>query len=145
MRKTALLTILLLVVAAWATAQQPTSPAASTAPGQEKTEPRPSADTTTIEGCLGGSSGNYTVTDKSGTSYKLLLPDDSKNAVLDKHVGQDVRVNGTLAKADSTTAPGAGESKEAAEASKGQASIKATSLEKIADTCSSATQSPSKK
>ena len=32
------------------------------------------AGETSIEGCLGGSAGNFTLTDKSGMSYQLQLP-----------------------------------------------------------------------
>ncbi len=138
MRKTMLLTFVLFVVSAWAIAQQGSNAQApsSGSSSQESGSQAASAESA-IEGCLGGSAGNYTLIDKAGTSYMLQLPNDSQNAAIDKHIGQEVRVNGTVAKADSAATPGAGESKEAAGASKSQATIKVTSLEKVADTCSS--------
>src|SRR5579859_5624676 len=45
-----------------------------------------------IEGCLSGSNGNYTLTDKNGTAYQLS-GDTSKLA---DHVGHEVKITGTL-------------------------------------------------
>ncbi len=146
MQKTALVTILLFLVAAWATAQQPTSPAPATVPGQEKTEPTPSADTTTIEGCLGGAAGNFTITDKSGMIYKLDVPEGTVTAV-EKHLGKEVQVTGTVKNAATgSAAADSGAAKDSAlETSKSQATIKPAKMKKLADTCSSPTQSPSAK
>ena len=146
MRKIMLLTFVLLIVAAWAVAQQGSnSQAPSTSSSSQEPSQQAGSAESAVEGCLGGSTGNYTVTDKSGMIYKLQLPNESHNAEIDKAVGQEVRVHGTVVKADSAAAPGAGESKEAAGASKSQGTIKAMSLEKIADTCSTKAETPEKK
>jgi len=123
MRKTSLITAILLLSAVWAVAQtspssspqsttpdassqqQPTSPS-STSPSQQ---PAPDASSTTtqttttqttqtssdsgnsIEGCLNGSAGNWTLTDQSGKTYQLS-GDTSK---LSDHVGHQVRIMGT--------------------------------------------------
>jgi hypothetical protein len=47
---------------------------------------------TSIRGCLKGSNGNYTLTDKSGTSYLLT----GNTASLQDHVGQKLALTGTV-------------------------------------------------
>src|SRR5213595_3949199 len=59
---------------------------------------------TTIEGCLQGSDGNYTLTDKSGTTYQLQ-GDTSK---LSAHVGHEVQITGSTTSASSATSPTTG-------------------------------------
>jgi hypothetical protein len=124
MRKTSLITAILLLSAVWAVAQtspssspqsstpdassqqQPTSPS-STSPSQQPAAPDASSTTTqttttqttqtssdsgnSIEGCLNGSAGNWTLTDQSGKTYQLS-GDTSK---LSDHVGHQVRLMGT--------------------------------------------------
>ena len=60
MRHLLLLSVLLLGVS-WAAAQNNPSQTTPTGAGSE----------TTVQGCLGGSDGNYTLTDKNGTSFQL--------------------------------------------------------------------------
>jgi hypothetical protein len=114
MRKTSLITAILLLSAIWAVAQtSPSSSSPSTTPdtsSQQSTSPSstsPSTSTTTqttttqttetssgnnsIEGCLSGSAGNWTLTDQSGKTYQLS-GDTSK---LSDHVGHQIRVTGT--------------------------------------------------
>lgn len=122
MRKTSLITAILLLSAVWAVAQtspssspqsttpdassqqQPTSPS-STSPSQQPATPDTSSTTTqttttqttqtstdnSIEGCLNGSAGNWTLTDQSGKTWQLS-GDTSK---LSDHVGHQVRISGT--------------------------------------------------
>ncbi len=123
MRKTSLITAILLLSAVWAVAQtspssspqstapdassqQSTSPS-STSPSQQPAAPDSSSTTTqttttqttqtssdssnSIEGCLSGSAGNWTLTDQSGKTYQLS-GDTSK---LSDHVGHQVRLMGT--------------------------------------------------
>src|SRR2546430_7546443 len=59
-----------------------------------------------IEGCLSGSGGNFTLTDKSGKSYQLQ-GDTSK---LSDHVGQEVRVKGMQSGASASATSPSGES-----------------------------------
>ncbi len=150
MRKTVLLTFVLCLVAALAVAQQEQNPPApSTAsPGQESA-PKASPEENAIEGCLGGTAGNYTVTDKSGMVYKLELPDDAPQSAIEKLVGKEVRVKGTLAEASASPSgpePDSGASKEPSEkaAPKSQ-TLKATSMEKLGDTCSAKGETSEKK
>jgi len=47
---------------------------------------------TTIEGCLDGAIGSYTLTDRAGASYRLT----GNTALLKIHVGETVRVTAGL-------------------------------------------------
>ncbi len=121
MRKTSLITAILLLSAVWAVAQtspssspQSTTPPASsqtspssTSPSQQPATPDASSTTTqttttqttqtssdsgnSIEGCLSGSAGSWTLTDQSGKTWQLA-GDTSK---LSDHVGHQVRITGT--------------------------------------------------
>ena len=129
MRKTIILTMLLLV-SAWAVAQDTTNPsAAGTSQSQDQSRPASPSQASPrqatpdapaghsamgsgniIEGCLGGTNPNYTVTDKSGTSYSLIIPAGADASVLSKHIGESVQVEGEVdnsgSKSDSAAAPG---------------------------------------
>jgi len=73
MRKILLLTMVLLAVSAWAAAQQEAN--SQSAPSNASQGPaQPSSASNSIEGCLGGFAGNFTLTDKAGTTYQLQLP-----------------------------------------------------------------------
>ena len=138
MRKTSLITAILLLSAVWAVAQtSPSSSPQSTAPNassQQSTSPssasptqQPAApdtsstttQTTTtqttqtstdsansIEGCLNGSAGNWTLTDQAGKTYQLS-GDTSK---LSDHVGHQVRIMGTDNSSSATSSGSAGSS-----------------------------------
>src|SRR5215467_14524820 len=119
MKKIFLTTVFMLATLAWATAQQPGSTAdpsgAQASPGMQApsaTQPpssptdqepsqggqmpaqRQSADV--VEGCLGGSNPNYTLTDSSGTTYKLNIPPTADTSKLASHVGESVNVAGNV-------------------------------------------------
>lgn len=122
MRKTYLITAILLLSSVWVVAQtspgtqQPANPSTSapsqTSPSQQPTVPdsSPTAtqqtsqtatdSSTAIEGCLSGSAGNFTLTDQSGKAWQLA-GDTSK---LSDHVGHQVRIMGNDA---SSSAAGA--------------------------------------
>ena len=108
MRKLLLLLSILLLGACWAVAQDSTSQpnsnssdtsASSASSGQTGSSAAGSA--TSVEGCLSGSSGNYTLSDKNGNTYQLT----GDTAKLSEHVGHEVKVTGT---ASSGSASGAG-------------------------------------
>ena len=124
MRKTFLITAILLLSTAWAVAQttpnsqQPVTPGASspssTMPSPQSSTPDTSSNatqtssqtadnSTAIEGCLSGSSGSYTLTDQSGKAWQLA-GDTSK---LTEHVGHQVRIMGS---SSDSSASGAGSS-----------------------------------
>jgi len=48
------------------------------------------------EGCLGGSAPNYTITDNTGTPYKLTMPPNADTSKLASHVGESVQVQGDV-------------------------------------------------
>jgi hypothetical protein len=84
MRKTILLGSILLLSAVWALGQYDS-------PYNQSNGSQSSTDQTAIEGCLSGSDGNYTLTDKSGTTYQLT----GDTAKLGNHVGHDMQLTGT--------------------------------------------------
>jgi hypothetical protein len=134
MRKTLLLTVLLLVCAAWVVAQQGS--------GSQAT-----AGETSVEGCLGGAAGAFTLSDKAGTTYQLQLPASADKTKLSQHIGQEVRVTGTMA---SATPASPDKTPSAAGSTSGGQTINVSKMDKIADTCGSSpgaepSKEPSKK
>lgn len=88
-----------------------------------------SADQNSVQGCLGGSGNDFTVTDKSGTSYQLQLPAGADASNLKPHIGEEVRVEGT-------TSGGAG-SNSAASTSGSRPTITVKNIYRVSQTCSS--------
>lgn len=86
-----LLALTLLLSAAWLQAQD-ASQAGSSQTGTA------ASGQTTVQGCLQGSDGSYTLTDKSGTTYQLQ--GDTKK--LSAHVGHEVQITGSTAGATSS-------------------------------------------
>ncbi len=80
MRRTILLSSILLLSAVWAAAQVD-----SNSDSEQTISTR-----LTVEGCLEGAIGNYTVTDFAGASYQLTGDTEQ----LKSHVGDTVRVTG---------------------------------------------------
>jgi hypothetical protein len=118
MKNILVMTLFVLATLVWAAAQQAgsaternsgqtTSPS-SQAPGATQTQPSTpgSADQAgsrgqasnapVTEGCLGGSAPNYTITDKTGTAYKLNMPPKADTSKLASHVGESVQVQGDV-------------------------------------------------
>ena len=83
-----------------------------------------------MEGCLSGSSGNYTLTDKNGTTYQLT----GDTAKLSAHVGHEVKVTGTEG-AGSSSASGAAAG--TAGAAGAQQTLQVTSVKHVSKTCKS--------
>ncbi|HZD09456.1 MAG TPA: hypothetical protein VE176_14460, partial [Candidatus Limnocylindrales bacterium] len=73
--------------------QQPATPdtSSTTQTTTTQTTQTSSDSSNSIEGCLSGSAGNWTLTDQSGKTYQLA-GDTSK---LSDHVGHQVRLMGT--------------------------------------------------
>ena len=118
MYKTFLLTLLLLMSAAWLQAQ--TSPQSDA----NQTAGQTTSGHTTVEGCLQTSGGNYTLTANNGTTYQLT-GDTSK---LSDHVGHEVKITGTSSTAASSTTAGA----------PSQATLEVKSMKHISKTCKAA-------
>jgi hypothetical protein len=123
MARMLLLALTLLLSAAWLQAQdqygsQTGSSQTGTAAGQ-----------TTVDGCLQGSNGNYTLTDKSGTTYQLQ-GDTSK---LSDHVGHEVRLTGTSSGSSATSSSMSGQA-----SGPQQPTLTVHSMKHISKTCQSA-------
>ena len=154
MSKVFMFAVALLCCTAWLQAQNqyPQNPPSSTQPGSSPTEQNPpsasspsgsasnqtgtSSSQTSIEGCLQGSNGNFTLTDNSGTTYQLQ-GDASK---LSKHVGQEVQITGSAAGSGAAgSAPTSGSSPASSATGTSQASSQPTfTVEKLkhkSDTC----------
>lgn len=128
MRKLFLLLSVLLLGLSWAIAQDSsTSPSQGSASGSAQPA---SAGQMTVEGCLSGSSGNFTLTDKNGTSYQLT----GDTAKLSEHVGHEVKITGTSGSAG-TGASGSTEPS-ASGAGAGQ-TLQVSSIKHVSKTCKS--------
>jgi hypothetical protein len=88
----AMAVLLLALGVAWAQ-QQPATSDSNTNP------PTNSGSQMTVQGCLGGSPGNFTLLGSDGTTYKLQGNDDQ----LKEHVGHTVAVTGTVGTGNATT------------------------------------------
>lgn len=96
-----------LLLSVWICAQT-TSPAAQQLNPVQTGSPETGADRggDTIEGCLAGSSGNFTLTDSSGKTYQLA----GDTAKLSEHVGHTLRISGSQKSAGADPQGGAGSS-----------------------------------
>jgi len=126
MRKMLVVIMFLLATLAWAAAQQPgMGQPGSQAPGAGQMQPptagnpagepdqggtqaapqEPMVNAPVTEGCLGGHDPNFTLTDSSGTTYKLNIPPNADTSKLAAHLGESVNVAGAVntGKADSQT------------------------------------------
>jgi hypothetical protein len=117
MRKTAFAILILALAGAMAVAQTPASPSTMT-PSDQIASNSP----TTIQGCLAGKDGSFTLTDqKSGTVYKLSGSDDP----LKDHVGHLIEVSGSIKGADNS-----------ADTTKPSPTFKVETTKMISDNCS---------
>jgi hypothetical protein len=95
MRRLLWLGFVLLLGASWAVAQDSATPGST--PTQSDSSQASSAQT--VEGCLSGSNGKYTLTDQQGKSYDLT-GDTSKLA---DHVGHEVKITGSASSGSSSS------------------------------------------
>ena len=103
----------LLLSAVWMFAQDAAQAGSSTS-----SQTNSNASEMTIEGCLSGSAGNFTLTDNAGKSYQL----QGKTAKLTDLVGHQVRMKGTQTAMASATTPSGGISSASTDQSGGTAS-----------------------
>ncbi|HEX6822662.1 MAG TPA: DUF5818 domain-containing protein [Candidatus Sulfotelmatobacter sp.] len=135
MRQILLLVSVLLLGLSWAVAQDATQ--GSTTPSRG-TDPMNSGQNSaaagekTVTGCLSGSNGSFTLTDKHGKSYQLT----GDNAKLSEHVGHEVRVTGTPSPSASGATAGAPGTTTAGGTGAEQ-SIQVTSLKHLSKSCQS--------
>lgn len=95
-----------------------------------------SGQTQKVEGCLSGTDGNFSLTDKSGVTYQL----QGSNSDLAKHVGQEVQIEGMASAAGSSaSSSAAASSSEAANPSNSTSSnntLTVSKVKKVSDSCS---------
>jgi len=144
MRKVLSLVSVLLLGACWAVAQDSTNsnsspssstPSSSTSASSSQTGSATASGANTVEGCLSGSSGSYTLTAKDGTSYQLT----GDTAKLSEHVGHEVKVTGTSSAASSNASGGTATG--TAGASSSSQTLEVSSVKHVAKTCQNGTMS----
>jgi hypothetical protein len=133
MRQVWLLLSVLLLAACWALAQdasnQTNSNSSATSASSGQTASPTANGATTVEGCLNGSSGNYTIHDKNGNTYQLT----GDTAKLSEHVGHEVKVTGT---SSSASASGGGTSAgTTGQAGGNSQTLEVSSVKHISKTC----------
>lgn len=131
MRQILLLVSILLLGLTWAIAQSTPSQTSPSSSGQMSRSS--SGGETTVQGCLSGTNGNYTLSDKNGNTYQLT----GDTAKLSQHVGHEVKVTGTTGSATgSTGAEGsAGASAGTAGAAGAQQTLQVTSVKHVSKSC----------
>ncbi len=130
MKRLLLLSSISLLSAVCAFAQYDSKPS-DPATQSSTTSTQTSTDAKTIQGCLSGSDGNYTLTDKSATVK--LTGDTSKLAA---HVGHTIQVTGTLASATTADSTGQKTSSMSGSADAQQPTFTVTSFKHVSPTCS---------
>src|SRR5262245_12682491 len=125
MRKAYLITATLLLSCAWVVAQSSQQyPSSQQQPDTSQTATGAQDKAAhTVEGCVGGSAGSYTLTDASGKTYQLA----GDTSTLADHVGHTVQISGTEESA------GAG----AASAGGGGSTLNVKKVKMVASSCPS--------
>lgn len=149
MRKLYLIASILLLSSVWlvaqsSPAQQPStdqsSPSAaspaqsspsSTTTQSTTTQTTETSNGTSIEGCLAGSSGSYTLTDSTGKSWQLA-GDTSK---LTEHVGHQVRLTGSEAGGAGSSGGSSASAGAGASGSSGQSTFTVQKVKMISSSC----------
>jgi hypothetical protein len=90
-----------------------------------------SAQNQKVEGCLSGTEGNFVLTNRAGTTYKL----QGENSELSNHVGQEVRIVGTESNAGSAASTTSSTSSEASSNPSNGNTIIVQKVKKISDAC----------
>jgi hypothetical protein len=134
MRHLLLLVSILLLGLTWALAQDTTqgstSPSSGTDPMNSGQNSQTSAGgETSVTGCLSGSNGSYTLTDKHGMSYQLT----GDTAKLADHVGHEVKITGTSS--SSASSPSSGAASGTAGSTGAEKTLQVTSVKHISKTC----------
>jgi hypothetical protein len=102
MPKTILLAFAILCFAVGMQAQDTSSQDTSAQTSPAGAQTGTASSHTSVQGCVQGSDGNYTLTDSSGTTY-MLQGDAAK---LNKHVGHEVQITGSTSGSSSANAMG---------------------------------------
>ena len=133
MPKMFMLTLVLLCSAAWMQAQNGAPPDSPAGAAQSGTAARQAgqgmAGQISVEGCLQGSNGSFTVTDDAGATYQLK-GDMSK---LSENAGHQVQIMGSTSGADATSSA-SGTSQGNAQ----QQTLTVDQVKSVSDTCKTA-------
>jgi hypothetical protein len=131
MQRFLLFSIVLLSVS-WVVAQS--TPAQSGQKSYNQSATGNSGPDRSVEGCLNGSNGQYTLTSDRGKTF-ILAGDTSK---LDQHVGHEVIVTGTRKSAGNTAGP-SGESAGTMSNQANRPTLDVVSVKHVSETCKSST------
>ena len=112
----------LLLSAAWLQAQNEHA-------GNPSDKPT-SAEASTVQGCLQGSNGTFTLTDESGMTYQI----QGDTSTLGEHVGHEVQITGTTQSASSDSTRETGSASTAAQ----QSIIQLQDVKHVSTTCKAA-------
>ena len=123
---------MLLACASWAIGQTDAKPGSS----QTGSSQTGSMGAKTVQGCLSGSGGNYTLTDKAGNTYQLA-GDTSK---LTEHVGHEVEIRGMTSSSGEASGASSAETKAVA----GQ-KLEVSGVKHISATCTSGSNTGTEK
>ncbi len=93
--------------------------------------PTQTPGTKTVQGCLQGSGGSYTLTADSGMLYQLT----GNTSELAEHVGHEVEITGSVAGSSAASS-----SSESAAAASQQAMLDVKSMKHISKTCKAASK-----
>lgn len=126
MYKTLLLSLVLLTSAAWLQAQAYPQTAPTPATGEHSGQ-------MSVQGCLQGSGGNYTLTADDGTTYQLT----GQTSDLSAHVGHEVQITGKTSASSAASESSAASSGASAA---GGATLDVKSMKHVSKTCKSASK-----
>ncbi len=134
-----MLVLTLLLSTTWVLAQTSTSsssPASSSSSqtGMSSSSSSSSSGQTSVEGCLEGSNGSYTLTDKAGTKYQL----EGDTSKLAEHVGHEVQITGTTSGAAGSSAGEATSSTGSAGSTSGNQMLTVEKVKHVSKTCKEA-------
>ena len=80
--------------------QTPQAPAPQQVPPEEQPNPVAASNPITVQGCLSGSDGNYSIADATGSTFQLIGSD----RMLSPYVGRTVQVTGTTSSGGTSVA-----------------------------------------
>jgi hypothetical protein len=143
MRQIFLLVSVLILGLSWAVAQDATqgstSPSRGTDPNNSGQNAAGSAGQKTVTGCLSGSNGSYTLTDKHGMTYQLT----GDTAKLSDHVGHEVKITGNSNSAGSAASGGAAATGARPGGAGTEKTLEVSSVKHVSKTCQAAAGSMS--